>query len=47
MLCGVLTQNLHEISEEIEQIDSSPFFRKVKQIISQLYINLYRSYSRC
>ncbi|MDB4180893.1 metal-dependent transcriptional regulator [Flavobacteriaceae bacterium] len=32
---GFEPENVHEIAEEIEHIDSPPFFRKVKQMLSQ------------
>lgn len=32
---GFDPENVHEIAEEIEHIDSPPFFRKVKQMLSQ------------
>ena len=32
---GFEPENVHEIAEEIEHIESPPFFRKVKQMLSQ------------
>ena len=34
---------VHEIAEEIEHIDSPPFFRKVKQMLSQRDIDPHGS----
>ena len=36
-------ENVHEIAEEIEHIDSPPFFRKVKQMLSQKDIDPHGS----
>jgi DtxR family Mn-dependent transcriptional regulator len=36
-------ENVHEIAEEIEHIDSPPFFRKVKQMLSQRDIDPHGS----
>jgi len=37
------SENVHEIAEEIEHIDSPPFFRKVKQMLSQKDIDPHGS----
>ena len=37
------SKNVHEIAEEIEHIDSPPFFRKVKQMLSQRDIDPHGS----
>ena len=34
-IMGFDPEDVHEIAEEIEHIDSPPFFRKVKQMLSQ------------
>ena len=34
-IMGFDPENVHEIAEEIEHIDSPPFFRKVQQMLSQ------------
>ena len=36
-------ENVHEIAEEIEHIDSPPFFRKVKQMLGQKNIDPHGS----
>jgi DtxR family Mn-dependent transcriptional regulator len=36
-------ENVHEIAEEIEHIDSPPFFRKVKQMLGQKDIDPHGS----
>ena len=40
---GFNPDNVHEIAEEIEHIDSPPFFRKVKQMLSQRDIDPHGS----
>ena len=40
---GFDPENVHEIAEEIEHIDSPPFFRKVKQMLSQQDIDPHGS----
>ena len=40
---GFDSKNVHEIAEEIEHIDSPPFFRKVKQMLSQRDIDPHGS----
>lgn len=40
---GFDPNNVHEIAEEIEHIDSPPFFRKVKQMLSQQDIDPHGS----
>ena len=40
---GFEPENVHEIAEEIEHIDSPPFFRKVKQMLSQRDIDPHGS----
>ena len=40
---GFEPENVHEIAEEIEHIDSPPFFRKVKQMLSQQDIDPHGS----
>ena len=40
---GFESENVHEIAEEIEHIDSPPFFRKVKQMLSQQDIDPHGS----
>ena len=37
------SENVHEIAEEIEHIDSPPFFRKVKQMLGQKNIDPHGS----
>ena len=37
------SENVHEIAEEIEHIDSPPFFRKVKQMLSHRDIDPHGS----
>jgi DtxR family Mn-dependent transcriptional regulator len=34
-IMGFESENVHEIAEEIEHIESPPFFRKVKKMLSQ------------
>ena len=40
---GFEPENVHEIAEEIEHKDSPPFFRKVKQMLSQRDIDPHGS----
>ena len=40
---GFEPENVHEIAEEIEHIDSPPFFRKVKQMLNQQDIDPHGS----
>ena len=40
---GFDPENVHEIAEEIEHIDSPPFFRKVKKMLSQRDIDPHGS----
>ena len=36
-------ENVHEIAEEIEHIESPPFFRKVKKMLNQREIDPHGS----
>ena len=42
-IMGFDSKNVHEIAEEIEHIDRPPFFRKVKQMLSQRDIDPHGS----
>ncbi len=42
-IMGFDPENVHEIAEEIEHIDSPPFFRKVQKMLSQRAIDPHGS----
>ena len=42
-IMGFEPENVHEIAEEIEHIESPPFFRKVKKMLSQREIDPHGS----